>query len=64
MSWEDEKDNEPPWRKAPAPGTAKPDEVLNADDRKKKRTEDATRKVAIVVVFVAVFYFFIKLLFL
>jgi len=36
----------------------------DAAERKKMRTEKVTRIVALVVAFVSVFYFFIKLLFL
>ena len=35
-----------------------------ADAKKQLKTDEVTRKVALVVVFIAVFYFFIKLLFL
>ena len=64
MTWDDEKNNEPPWRKTSPPDKDLPEESLHPDGRKNKRNEEATRKVALVVVFVAVFYFFIKLLFL
>ena len=40
--------------------TLTPEELIE----KQKKTDKITRKVAIVVVFAAVFYFFIKLLFL
>lgn len=35
-----------------------------AAEKKQRKTDEVTRKVALWVVFVAVFYFFIKLLFL
>ena len=41
----------------------KPDAALTPEE-KKLRAEEMTRKVAIAVAFVSVFYFFIKLLFL
>lgn len=37
---------------------------LEEGERKKKRTEEVTRVIALIFVFVCVFYFFVKLLFL
>ncbi len=41
-----------------------PEKKLDVAVRKKKRTEEVTRIIALIIAFISVFYFFIKLLFL
>lgn len=58
------KKDEPLWRKHPEADEVSRDEASEMAKERELRTDELKRKTAIVVVFLAVFYFFIKLLFL